>query len=408
MAEQVYKLKHKLSGPQIRSVAAWAFYSRILHILAMAAQIWDRKTWKKSMYFMSCGLLTFIGFSSRQIHMLLNDNGIQKEDIYKVVFSSDLMNLLDPMLMGTKLMRSAAAKWVALTGDTSVGLAAAITKSIPIKHDDPYIQEDDRTELRDIADADAALERKFSAAKQTQTSAPPPNRINSSPLWVPTLSKSDFCGEVLRKTHGGDLVYNHDGALFPLKFDKSITILLLRDPATGGTAAILDNETISRAKSDDFYDHPAIKVADELRFASTILKAIIDISTMPMLYQPNRPPVVFWVCGLDLHLVRNSGIFLTLWRAAALSHFPIYWLRSSPDKEIAPINMHRPVFCHTTHFVEVAERDDRIKWPKRTTKTRFCLDDWTEPLRRKESQQAVDECYPLTIEPKTKKQKVTT
>eukprot|EP00392_Amoebophrya_sp_AT5.2_P013613 g13742.t1 len=402
-AELVFHAKRRLNGQGMRLVAMWAFIGRVLHLYPIAAEIFDRKQWSTYLYWHSFAVLCFLGFSPAQIKMLLEDNcgkDIDKNLLYKITYSTQLLDAIDPRLMAAKLLRSAAGKWAAVTGDVSMLSSAVAT--LPLREDDAGFDEMQKMDVIDFHAADEALRRRLKPAQQDLTENP--HHAGSAarpsvPMWIPTPAKCDFLSSVLLKSGRSVEVTQQTIPLSELRNQDCVTILPDTDAEANGAVAICDGKTIARVGSNEFCEVMSVSRRDELRFLAASRKIVQDVALSPM---ASSPSFRIWIVSDISSSGKESGTFRDLWRLLVmLPTLQFYMAKQLPPSFCLKIDRDVPRVVFHIHYVELASRDAGVKWPKRNMSVRFNLTEREEALRRGESQRWVAKYYPIPVEMET-------
>ncbi len=123
-AELVCKYLKRVSGPQLRAILVWAYISSILHLLVVAVRIFNDDYWEELLFQLAWSIMDMIGFSPEVVKACLERNKIPRGDIHKLAFSKKVLNMVDPRLLSTKILRCSSAKWTAASSSISVAAYA--------------------------------------------------------------------------------------------------------------------------------------------------------------------------------------------------------------------------------------------------------------------------------------------
>eukprot|EP00392_Amoebophrya_sp_AT5.2_P008429 g8450.t1 len=394
-AELVLRMMHAMDGHWMKLVVIWAYLSPIVHLLPVMVRVWDQEEWRFFHFDVAWSILGFMGFRDIHINYLVEQNTLKRCDLFALVFSEDLLDLHDPRMLGTKVLRNTCSNAFAVLGDD--GVLPYITTTPPLGRSDIGFNSEDREFFKNLRAADKHFEAltrpsvRRTASKQLGSTSPTSIEViikeagECEPVVVPLPASSDFGRYQLGQSFP---------SMLTIRPHKKLTTTEKNETNVGSPAC--DRARRAREKTARQFSSQVKPFASfsgtgkPFHHARTIAvtklntQGIRDTGTVTHLWQQlalwqqyQGEPPVFGRAG------RRQAVLIE----DAADDFP--WWGEDEQNEPEDVPM-----CSVRGFCEVAARDKVLKWPKRKGyKVFFNPMNVTERLTREKWKEAIHAAY---------------
>eukprot|EP00392_Amoebophrya_sp_AT5.2_P015326 g15528.t1 len=258
--------------------------------------------------------------------------------------------------MAAKVTRATSSRVLALTN--SEQLLEYATALLPMglsNNEKGGFDAEGRATLKAVHDADAQLRRKLTPES------------NETMLLVPVSARLDHAAMILRRQYGN--IRLEQQLPPPPLLRQAVTIHWLRDCSQ--VLVVVADQLVLRVRTTPgaYADIPCEEVQERLQHVNAVAAALKYVGTWLGNFARMRPVVVFGTMW-EQRAVRQTGTFLELWQEFGnwqwgevffcVKEAPIFqWVNAAAEKSTCASIFARP-------FLEVADRENSIKWPKRT------------------------------------------
>ncbi|CAD7976496.1 unnamed protein product [Amoebophrya sp. A25] len=305
------------NGSMMRHLILWAFIQPIIDLITAAALVWELRVWERFHKELADAILDTIGILPENVTILLRANKIHKRDAYLLVFSSAMINLVEPILLAVKCCRTAACKWMASTASVDLANLITLMPKLSMRH----LQEDDVLALNEIKDGDHALRKLFSEKAcsnvEPQSDAPTNDDFLSRNLIRTRVFMGADLGRSFLLASGISQPQMH--SLAPgdsFNFSKYVISQTTKGAELWQTSS---GCVLIEAYVDD--GDTRISTTVEKNECEKFAAAVVAILSQPLVRHVVDPiqnvghSSVIDVIGLRLSLIRESPAFCELWDA---------------------------------------------------------------------------------------------